>query len=105
MTAKEDRLYVAHILECVRRVEADTASGKDGFFAESTQRLSQASKDKHPQIPWRNIAGFRNRLVHDYFNIDLELVWRVVTTHLADLKEAASHLSTEFGKADDASLP
>jgi uncharacterized protein with HEPN domain len=115
---KDDRLYLAHILECIRRVREDTAGGRGAFvanrtaqdavlrnlqiLAESTQRLSAASKDKHPHIPWRNIAGFRNRLVHDYFNIDLDLVWRVVDTHLAELEQAAERLSRELPPPADA---
>jgi uncharacterized protein with HEPN domain len=115
LTPKDDRLYVAHIRECIRRVEEDTAFGRDAFFAnrtaqdavlrnlqilsESTQRLSQSSKDKHPHIPWRNIGGFRNRLVHDYFRIDLDLVWRVVETHLPELKQAVLQIEAGLGSA------
>ena len=56
-------------------------------LAESTQRLSQEVKDRHPEIPWKRIAGFRNVAAHGYLAIDLDLVWASVT-QLQDLGSA-----------------
>lgn len=91
---KNDRVYLLHILKCIRRVEEDTAGGKHAFLAshtlqdavlrnlqtmaESTQRLSESTRQHHPEIEWRQIAAFRNVLVHDYLGIDLERVWEIV---------------------------
>jgi uncharacterized protein with HEPN domain len=41
--------------------------------------------DKHPEVPWRNIRGMRNRIAHGYFDINLEVVWDTVQTALPDL--------------------
>jgi uncharacterized protein with HEPN domain len=87
---KDDRVYLLHILECVRRIEEDTADGEDAFMAshtlqdavlrnlqtmaESTQRLSEAAKAKYPEIEWARVAAFRNVLVHDYLGIDVERI-------------------------------
>jgi uncharacterized protein with HEPN domain len=49
---------------------------------ESTQRISEVHKQQHPEISWPSIAGMRNVLVHDYFEVDFEAVWRVVTRDL-----------------------
>ncbi len=57
-------------------------------MAESTQRLSDMLKAKHPEIPWAGIAGFRNLLVHDYFGIDLRVVWQIVVKDVPELKAA-----------------
>jgi uncharacterized protein with HEPN domain len=51
-------------------------------LAESTQRLSDALKQAHPEIPWQSIARFRNRLVHAYLAVDLDLVWAVIEKDL-----------------------
>lgn len=104
-----DGLYVAHILECIRRVEVNVAGGRDAFFAshtlqdavlrnlqtmcESTQRLSTAAKEKHPEVSWKAISGFRNVLVHDYFGVDLERVWEIVREDMPTLKRAAESLA------------
>ncbi|MEN6338264.1 MAG: DUF86 domain-containing protein [Phycisphaerales bacterium] len=99
---KDDRVYLRHILECIRRIEEDTAGGKDVFFAsrtsqdavlrnlqtlaESTQRLSEELKMRHPQVEWRRIAAFRNILVHDYLGIDMERIWEIAQRDVPTLK-------------------
>ena len=103
-----DPIYVGHIRECIRRIQDDTRGGREAFFSnrtlqdavlrnlqiltESSQRLSAELKAYAPGIPWRNIAGFRNRLVHDYFNIDLAIVWAIVSEDLPRLKAAVDRL-------------
>jgi uncharacterized protein with HEPN domain len=99
---RDDRVYLQHILECIRRVEEDTAGGKDAFLAshtlqdavlrnlqtmtESTQRLSESTKERCPEIEWHHIAAFRNVLVHDYLGIDLERVWEITQRDVPALK-------------------
>jgi uncharacterized protein with HEPN domain len=99
---KDDRVYLRYILERIRRVEEDTAGGKEGIprpltvqdavlrnlqtMAESTQRLSENIKERYPQIEWRRIAAFRNVLVHDYLGIDLERVWEITRRDVPELK-------------------
>lgn len=103
---KDDRLYLIHILECIERIERYTAPGRDAFFSdtmmqdavlrnlhtlsESTQRLSDALKDRHPEVDWFSIAGFRNVIVHDYLGIDLKTMWDIVERDLPELKLAVT---------------
>jgi uncharacterized protein with HEPN domain len=98
-----DAVYLAHILECIRRIEANTAAGRDTFLAshtlqdavlrnlqtmtEATQRLSGDLKTQHPHIPWIQIAAFRNILVHNYLGIDLNVVWTVIQRDVPPLKQ------------------
>ncbi len=56
-------------------------------LAESTQRLSDEVKDKHADIDWYKISGFRNILVHDYLGIDIDTVWNIVQRELPALKQ------------------
>jgi uncharacterized protein with HEPN domain len=51
-------------------------------LAESTQRLSPELRERHPQVPWRQIADFRNVVVHNYMGIDLRRVWDIITREL-----------------------
>ena len=57
------------------------------IMAESSQRMSDDLKAQHPMIPWREIAGFRNILVHDYLGGDCDAVWSVVEQDLPELKK------------------
>lgn len=105
MNQDKDKIYIKHILECIKQIKDYSKNGKDDFntnmmvqdavlrrlqtMAESTQRLSDEIKAQMTGIDWRNISGFRNILVHDYLDgINLETVWEVVENYLPDLEKA-----------------
>ena len=104
-----DRVLLAHIRECIGRIEEYTGRERTIFFeshlvqdavvrnlqtlAESTQRLSQTLKDAEQSLPWRAIAGFRNVLAHGYLGIDLEAVWSVVEKDLPALSSAVERMA------------
>ncbi len=48
------------------------------IMGEAARKISSESKKTHPQIPWSKIIGMRNRLVHEYFRVEIEIVWEVV---------------------------
>lgn len=54
-------------------------------MGEAANRLPEELKDKYDDIDWHRIRGFRNRLVHDYFGIDLQIVWLIKESFLPDL--------------------
>ena len=55
------------------------------IIGEAANHISSDCQSRYPEIPWRAMIGMRNRLVHAYFEIDLELVWQVVTQELPNL--------------------
>jgi uncharacterized protein with HEPN domain len=55
------------------------------ILGEATKRIPQAVRDKHPQIPWRLMAGIRDKLIHDYVNVNVEVVWRTVNEDLPNV--------------------
>ena len=99
---RDDRLYIHHVIDCVRRIERYCQNGEEAFraseliqdavlrnlqtLAESTQRISDPLKTLHPEVDWRAIAGFRNVLVHDYLGINFVRVWEIVSVHLPVLR-------------------
>lgn len=105
MTEHDDRLYLDHIVEAAERIARSTGNRRSRFFedvdvqdatlrrlqtiAESSQRLSSELRARHPEIPWRDVAAFRNRLVHDYLGVDLERAWAVVERDLPPLVQLA----------------
>ena len=110
---KTDAVYVAHIIECIRRIEENIGGGRDAFLAshtiqdavlrnlqtmtEATQRLSAGLKDQHPEIPWTQIGAFRNILVHNYLGIDLDVIWTVIYRDIPPLKQAVLAMQREIG--------
>jgi uncharacterized protein with HEPN domain len=54
-------------------------------IGEAAWRTSKEFQAAHPQVPWRQIAGFRQRAVHDYFAIDYDIVWQIATKELSPL--------------------
>jgi uncharacterized protein with HEPN domain len=55
------------------------------IIGEAARQLSDETRNLSEDIPWNAIAGMRNRLIHAYFNVDAELVWKTVTVELPDL--------------------
>jgi uncharacterized protein with HEPN domain len=100
---KDPRVYIAHILERIQRIERFTAEGRTRFFkdemiqdgvlrnleviGEAVKRVDYAYRDTHPEIPWRTIAGLRDVLIHQYEAVDLERVWGAVEKDLPGLRD------------------
>lgn len=98
-----DQTYTAQILEAIQKIDTYTTDGKDVFLrsamiqdavirnieiiGEITKRVSPDFKSYHNEVPWRQMAGIRDVLVHDYDSIDLEIVWNVVAIELPKIKD------------------
>ncbi|MBS7655974.1 DUF86 domain-containing protein [Candidatus Bathyarchaeota archaeon] len=101
---KKDEAYLKHILDAISKVEKFIEGvTKEAFFenvekqyavlraleiiGEATKNLSKELKLKHHQIPWKDIAGMRDKLIHEYFGVNLELVWETVKKKIPEFKE------------------
>jgi uncharacterized protein with HEPN domain len=101
---KDPRVYLAHILECIDRVEQYTHGGREAFFrealiqdavirnmeiiGEAAKRVDDDYRTANPQIPWRGMAALRDVLIHQYDGVDLDRVWAVVEGDLLPIKQA-----------------
>ncbi len=56
------------------------------IMGEAAKHVSGALKKQHPEIPWRPLAGVRDRVAHDYFGINYEIIWGILTQELPSLK-------------------
>jgi len=63
------------------------------IVGEAARRLPEQYKDNHPEIPWWRMAGMRNRIVHDYFGVDLSIVWHVISSDAPKLVEDLRRLT------------
>ena len=101
-----ERFY--DMLEAIQRIEKYTGRGRHVFVSDelvqtyvvhNLQILGEAAAkipvdvhDQYPSLPWPKMIGMRNVLVHNYFNIDLEIVWAVVERELPALKRAIEEI-------------
>jgi len=55
-------------------------------IGEAVKKLSSELKKGHPEIPWKDVAGMRDKLIHDYFGVDLDAVWDTAEKDIPQLK-------------------
>lgn len=55
------------------------------ILGEAAGKVSEDFRQSHPEIPWNRVTGIRNRLIHGYFDVDLDIVWQTVTGRLPEL--------------------
>ncbi len=99
---KDDAVYVGHIVDLANKISqraqgksrADFDSNEDlrivlthlvQTIGEAARRVSPAFQEDHPEVPWSDIIGMRHRIVHDYMNVDEDIVWDVATFELPAL--------------------
>lgn len=113
----DDQLYLQNILDAISTIETYVQRlDRDGFdknklvqdgvirqitiIGEATKLLSNELRNKHSQIPWRQIARMRDTLIHRYFGVDLEQVWLTVQNDLPVLKAEATKILEELRVRD-----
>ena len=98
----DDQVYVVHMLETARKAAGKVSDLRLEQFledenlhlacvhlvqviGEAASRVSAETRETHPTVPWRQVIGMRHRVVHDYLAVDLEIVWKVVTSDIESL--------------------
>jgi len=98
----EDHIRLQHMLDAARKAVSFTQNRSKGdlnidemltlsviklleIVGEAAKNISQNLKDNHPHIAWKQIAATRDRLVHGYFDVDYDIVWKIVTEDLPSL--------------------
>jgi uncharacterized protein with HEPN domain len=104
---KDSIVYLKHIMDAVRRIEKylDDVTCEEflenelvqaavireiEIVGEAAKRLPVDFRNKHPDMPWRKMAGMRDKLVHDYMGVDIDAVWDTVDRDIPQLKKKLS---------------
>lgn len=66
------------------------------IIGEASKHLPDGLKESHPEIPWKDMSGMRDRLIHAYFGIDYKLVWEAIKTEIPKLKPRLKEIRKEF---------
>ena len=115
---KENGLYLEDIFDSIIAIEGytknlnykDFASDRKTYSAtireleiigEAVGKLSNEIKNMHPEVEWIDIKGMRNLLIHEYFGVDLEIVWKVVKDDIPQLKQTVKSILDKQNKYDN----
>jgi len=113
---KNHSIFLEHILQSIDLVEEYTSGKtKDDFLksvplqdmvlrrleiiGEAVKNIPEEIRQKYSDIPWRKIAGMRDKLIHRYFMVDIEFTWGVVKKDLPPLKEQISKILEQIKEA------
>lgn len=112
---KDERVYLGYIRAAISDIKLYASVGEEAFLAdrmrqdaiirkleiigEAVKQLSVETRARRPEIPWKQIAGMRDRLTHAYFGVDLGLVWRVVERDIQPLETAVLALAGDGSTA------
>jgi len=103
MTEKEHSIFIKHILEAIKESEKSLENLSSEFLkdiykraaavrrieivGEAVKNLPADFKDKYTEIPWKNIVGTRDKLIHQYFGVDWDIIWEILKIGFPDLKK------------------
>jgi uncharacterized protein with HEPN domain len=112
---KDDKIYILHIRDSISIINKYTKTmNKEAFLVdelvqntvirqiqiigEASKNLSKELKGRYKHVPWKEMVGMRNVLVHKYFGIDLTAVWKAVKEDIPELENAVLRILAEIDK-------
>ena len=110
---KTPKVFLQHILDAIIQIESylegfdydkflsdkrtqDAVIRQLEIIGEATSNLEEDFRSGYPQIPWREISDFRNVLAHEYWDVDLEIVWKAASQEIQELKNSLSSVVSDI---------
>jgi uncharacterized protein with HEPN domain len=106
---KDDLAYIEHILDCIRKINEfssgltlkefktnemaqDAIIRNIEIIGEASKKISRDTKQTYYKIPWKEIAGMRDKLIHDYLGVDVSVVWKTIKEDIPALEKSISEI-------------
>jgi len=106
---KNDQVYLEHIVEAISKIESfvsgltkfdfdrnvliqDAVIRNFEIIGEATKKISKEFSQRHSEIPWQDMVGMRDKLIHNYLDVDLDVIWKTIEIDLPLLKEVLSKI-------------
>lgn len=70
------------------------------IIGEASNNIPEVFRQKHPHIPWKRMIGLRNIAIHEYFGVDLTIIWEIITKNLAETKPAVVEVLKGFNEVE-----
>jgi uncharacterized protein with HEPN domain len=106
---KDDLAYIEHILDCIRKINEfskglsfkefksseliqDAIIRNIEIIGEASKKISSDTKQTYYKIPWKEIAGMRDKLIHDYLGVDVTVVWKTLKEDIPTLERLINEI-------------
>jgi uncharacterized protein with HEPN domain len=107
---KDDLAYIDHILDCIRKINEfsrglslkefktnelvqDAIIRNIEIIGEASKKISLDTKQSYYKVPWKEIAGMRDKLIHDYLGVDVIVVWKTIKEDIPTLEKLINEIN------------
>jgi len=109
MKKRDTKLYVKDIVDSIQKIEQytkgltlekfkkedliiDAVIRNFEIIGEASKNIPEKIKSQFPDVPWKEMAGMRDKVIHEYFGVDFDIVWKTIATRMTSLKKSLNNI-------------